>query len=253
MDLRSQVLRLLAEASTDSRFGVPYVAGLARAAGCRPHELQEVLWGLVGEGLAYLDTAGQPSSDNWSWRLSAAGRQAAAGGEWEPRDPPGYLRRLSRDVPDLSPLALPYVEEALRAFNARCYLAASVMLGVASEAVFADLAAAFVRARGADADRLRRLLDDRRSTHFAQFQEFRKRLEPIRVELPEHLGDILTLDAVADLLRVTRNAAGHPSGATVDEDTARTHLQMAARYLGRMTALSRHFDQAAARESAPGS
>jgi hypothetical protein len=51
----------------------------------------------------------------------------------------------------------------------------------------------------------------------------------------------LTLDAVADLLRVTRNDAGHPTGRRIDEDTAYTHLQMAARYLQKMTALEAHF------------
>lgn len=63
----------------------------------------------------------------------------------------------------------------------------------------------------------------------------------MRPQLPENLADTLTLDAVADLLRVTRNDAGHPTGRRIDEDTAYTHLQMAARYLQKMTALEAHF------------
>jgi hypothetical protein len=97
--------------------------------------------GLVGEGLVYLDPAGQGSStDNWRWRLSSVGLTAAAGGAWEPHDPEGYMRRLRTHTPELDPAVLGYVEEALRAFNARCYLAASVMLGVASEVVVSSLA-----------------------------------------------------------------------------------------------------------------
>jgi hypothetical protein len=53
----------------------------------------------------------------------------------------------------------------------------------------------------------------------------------MRSQLPDDLADTLTLDAVADPLRITRNDAGHPTGREVDEDTAYTHLQMAARYL----------------------
>ena len=68
----------------------------------------------------------------------------------------------------------------------------------------------------------------------------RKQLEPIRIELPGGLADTVTLDAVADLLRVTRNEAGHPTGADIDEDTAYTHLQMAARYIQKMTDLQEH-------------
>jgi len=50
----------------------------------------------------------------------------------------------------------------------------------------------------------------------------------------------LKLDAVADLLRVATNDARHPTGRRIDEDTAYTHLQMAARYLQKMTALEAH-------------
>ncbi|WP_269433557.1 hypothetical protein [Nonomuraea sp. SBT364] len=35
----------------------------------------------------------------------------------------------------------------------------------------------------------------------------------MRPTLPDDLGDNLTMDAVADLLRITRNEAGHPHGA----------------------------------------
>ncbi len=68
-----------------------------------------------------------------------------------------------------------------------------------------------------------------------------KVLEPMRPQLPDDLSDILTLDAVADLLRITRNDAGHPAGRQVDEDTAYTHLQMAARYLQKMSTLGAYF------------
>lgn len=126
-----------------------------------------------------------------------------------------------------------YVREALRAFNARCYLACSVMLGVASEQAFRGLAEAFVAANGEQGGKLGKLLLNPRSTYATRFEEFRKRLEPLRSALPHDLADVLTLDAVAELLRVTRNSVGHPTGADVDEDTARVHLQMAGLYLER--------------------
>lgn len=247
MQLRTAILNRLAAPETDTRFGYSYFPHETIAAlECRPDEFWEAMWGLLGDGLVYLDPAGQgraSSWDNWYWRISAIGIEAATGGSWEPRDPERYLDRLRRRAPDLDPAAESYVREALRAFNARCYLATSVMLGVAAEQVFGRLAAAFVEAIAPEADALRKLLDNPGTTYYRRFVEFRKRIEPRRGELPDGLADSLTLDAVADLLRVTRNAAGHPTGATVDEDTAYTHLQMAGRFLAKMTELAMYFER----------
>jgi hypothetical protein len=116
------------------------------------------------------------------------------------------------------------------------------MLGVASEQVFAGLGKSLANALGDSAEKLRQVLENPRSSQRARFIEVRKRIEPLRSDLPDDLGDNLTMDAVADLLRITRNDAGHPTGREVDEDTAYTQLQMAARYLEKMTALRRYFD-----------
>jgi hypothetical protein len=244
MDLRSSVLQHLATPGTDSRFNDAYmVTPLARQTGCAPHEVWEALWGLVAEGLVYLYPNRQPSPDNWQWRLSKIGISAATGGSWDPHDAENYLGRLRKHTPPLDAAALDYVEEALRAFNARCYLAASVMLGVASERVFEGVAWSAIKALGPSATKLRQAMENPRTSQAARFTALRAALEPHRGGLPQGLADNLTLDAVAELLRITRNDAGHPTGAVVDEDTAYTHLQMGARYLQKMTSLQAHFDR----------
>ncbi|MFI9598230.1 hypothetical protein [Nonomuraea sp. NPDC052265] len=253
MQIRSQVLNLLATPQAENRFRNPYLPQSIRAAtGCLPHEAWEALWGLLADGLIFLDPQGQAGTDNWRWKLSERGRKAVQGGPWEPYDPEGYLRRLRRQVPDLHPIAYQYMQEALQSFNAGCYLACSVMLGVAAEQVFLGVAEAMVAALGASAEKLRKELDNPKSSQNARFHALRARLEPLRPTLPDDLGDNLTMDAVADLLRITRNEAGHPRGRAVDEDTAYTHLQLAARYLGKMTALAEHFTQQAAARSSTG-
>jgi hypothetical protein len=123
------------------------------------------------------------------------------------------------------------------------------MLGVAAEQVFGRLARAYVDARGPSTEKLRKLLANDSATYYSRFVEFRRRLEPERPSLPEGLADSITLDGVADLLRVTRNAAGHPTGEFIDADTAYTHLQMAGVLLARMTALAVHFESEAERAS----
>jgi hypothetical protein len=84
------------------------------------------------------------------------------------------------------------------------------MLGVAAERVFDGLASALVTANPATTRKLQDALNNPRSSQNSRFQELRKALEPIRPQLPDGLADALTLDAVADLLRITRNEAGHP-------------------------------------------
>ena len=202
----------------------------------------EALWSLVADGLMYLDTAGQGSgTDNWQWRLSADGRRIAEGGTWEPRDPDGYLERVGREIPDLDELVELYLTEALQSFNARCYLATSVMLGVAAERAFLVMATAFAASTVSGAPAMAKELDRPRSNYFALWTEFRKRIEPARGSLPDGLADPLTLDAIADLIRLTRNEVGHPTGRKIDEDTARVHLTIAPMYLRKMQSLTDFF------------
>ncbi len=87
---------------------------------------------------------------------------------------------------ELSDLAKLYVNEAVNSYYHKSYLASTVMLGVAAEAAFLELAEAFTcwpLIRPADA--LTKVLADPRKTHFQKFEEFRKRLLPIAPQHPE--------------------------------------------------------------------
>src|SRR3954469_12213417 len=207
MDLRDRILQHLVTPQAENRFGDSYlVREMATSAQRHPHEIFETLWGLLGDGLIYLDKAGQSSgTDNWRWRPSQRGIQVATTGRWEPHDPDGYLCRLRRAEPAVDARALVYLEEALRAFNAQCFLASSVMLGVASERVINELAATMVAFFGPAAEKLRRAIENPRASQNARFDEVRKLLDSHRSDVSEGLADNLTLDAVADLLRIPRN------------------------------------------------
>lgn len=111
------------------------------------------------------------------------------------------------------------------------------MLGVAAEQAFNIMVCKYIESGLDGAEKMAIEVKRPRSNYSSQWAEFRKRIEPLRKTIPDDLADILTLDAVADLLRLTRNDSGHPSGRTVDEDIARVHLIMAATYLGRMERL----------------
>jgi hypothetical protein len=66
VDVRRAVLSHLGSGG-DSRFGGSYlVATVRQQARCADTDVWEALWGLIGDGLIYLDTAGQHSgTDNW--------------------------------------------------------------------------------------------------------------------------------------------------------------------------------------------
>lgn len=240
---REAVLDWLSRPGTDTRFRLDaFVRDVRAAKGWRRHEILEAVWGLVADGLVYLDHEDQPSDTYWRWKLSAAGVRAVNGGAWEPVTMDRYLDRLRREAPGLDAIVLQYVEEALRAFNARCYLAAAVMVGVASERAFLLLAEAFAEAVGEQASRLRTELGNPRSSQHRRYSEFRKLLDHRRDRLPNDLVDPIALDGVAELLRVVRNDAGHPTGAEIDEDTARTQLLIAGPYLQKMARLREHVE-----------
>ena len=66
---------------------------------------------------------------------------------------------------------------------------------------------------------------------FALWTGFRERIEPARQGLPDELAAAVALDAITDLIRLTRNEAGHPAGRQINEDTARVHLAIAPVHL----------------------
>jgi hypothetical protein len=102
-DLRGAILRRLADREGDTRFGEPYFPSeTARALDVRLIDVYETIQGRQGDGLVFLDPAGQAgagSFDNWHWRLSEDGRAAAQSDSWEPRDPQRYLARLRERAP----------------------------------------------------------------------------------------------------------------------------------------------------------
>jgi hypothetical protein len=60
-------MAVLREAVSGAKFGEGYlVTAVMRQVQCTRDQVWETLWGLVGEGLIYLDSAGQHSgTDNW--------------------------------------------------------------------------------------------------------------------------------------------------------------------------------------------
>lgn len=249
-DLQTAVLRVLAKPGADKRLGrgryylVQAVMEEVPVGQIHGGEVMAAIWALIGQGLAFIDIS-QPAPENWTLVLTAAGAEAVRDGEINPDNSGEYLARLTDMVPGVSQVVMRYAREALASYTGRCYLASAVMLGVASEAAFLEMSSSFAawlpEKQGA---KLGELVRNPHRNYIAKFAEFRKRIEPIKGELPEELSDgmALTMDAVLDLLRVYRNDAGHPTGKQVQRQDAFINLQMFARYLQKLYALKAFFE-----------
>jgi hypothetical protein len=207
-------------------------------------QIAQMLWMLLGRGLVYIDIS-QSAPENWEWRLTNVGVVSAKDEQFNPDDAERYLARLQSDVPGVSDLVLRYASEAVRSYTHECYLASAVMLGVASEAAFLEMAQACAKWLGSAGDKLQEILDNPRQPYVKKFEEFRKRIEPRKEELTPDLADgmSLTFDSVLDLLRISRNDAGHPTGKDVLREDQYISLQMFARYLQRLYELRLFFQK----------
>lgn len=247
--LQSTILRLLAQPGVDKRLGRGHhyfteVVLKAYPQDKQPaHELiAQTLWSLVGRGLIYIDMW-QPAPENWEWLLTDAGTEAAKDEQFNPDDPERYIVRLRLNIPEMSSLVSIYADEAVRCYTHSCYLASAVMLGVASEAAFMEMAEASIDWLQPSGITLEKILDDPRQPYIKKFEEFRKRIEPRKADLPDELADgmSLTFDAVLDLLRVRRNDAGHPTGKPILRQDQYISLQMFGRYLQRLYQFRKFF------------
>lgn len=245
-EVQSRMLRVLSTGNADARLGRgdSYLAESLRCVPPEAHrpnpaQIMEAVWSLVAQGLAYIDYS-QPAAENWTVRLTAAGKAAANDEEVNPDDPAGYIQRLIVDVPGISAVVRGYAEEAVRAYNARLYRSSAVMLGVGSEAAVLEAADALgSRLTGSEGQKYSETMNARKQNYVAKFEIFRKKMESQKGTLPAELADgmDLMMNAVADLLRVYRNDSGHPTGISVDREDCFIHLRMFVRYARKLYAI----------------
>lgn len=185
---------------------------------------REILWQLINQGI--LVQGLDASNQSWPWlSLSEWGEEYIQAGGPDVYDPDAYLRELARDH-QLDDIEQRYLSQASTAFRADLPDAAAVMAGAASEHLLLLLADAIVAkdqtgtatkvAKARDGPALR-LLD-----------AIRKYLEPKRQSLPRPLAESFetTFLGVANVIRTSRNDAGHPALSHVDRDQAFVVLRL---------------------------
>lgn len=206
--------------------------------------MNQVIWSLIRQGFVYMIPPLSGGS-GWILDLTDTGRSVAKDGAFNPYDHEDYLHSLREMIPVISDTVIQYTYESLVSFRNDCFLASAVMLGVASEAAFLEMGASFGNwLTGAEQTNFNNVFSKVGVMFSRKFEEFRKRIEVHKSDLPPKLADnmSLTLDSVADLLRIYRNDAGHPTGKTMSKDDALINLQMFARYLQKLYEFKSFFD-----------
>jgi hypothetical protein len=146
-----------------------------------------------------------------------------------------FVRIVKSNVPSLSAEAQIYLEEAVGAFYAGCMLASCVMSGVAAEAEFLNM--------------LDAVANGRHSSKFAAAQKsffirkkieaFQKALQPMLNTLPAKVTENLetNLTMIQSVLRLARNDAGHPTGASPEREQVFIYLQLFAPFAKQLVQL----------------
>lgn len=208
----------------------------------------EIFHELYREGV--IVSGSGPNSGNYAmgwpfYRVTEYGRQVLEQKDYVPHDPDGYLERLRQEVPNVDAAIIRYLEEALGCFKVGHLLAAAVMTGCAAEKAMLLLIDVFDAALTDPNERAK--FDAVIRKHWMigrKYEELWKRLEGKLGELPNELADDLhvVLDRVFDLIRATRNAAGHPTGKQIDRNTVRANFILFPTYCKRMYALTTYFE-----------
>lgn len=212
----------------------------------------EVLWELQRRGLVFFNFAYSQditgaNPEKWQVMPTERGKIAAGNPVANPDMPKSYLEQFVREIPLASDVVRRYLKEAVETYTQQCYLASAVMLGVAGETAFMEMAESFSTWLGPSQNKtLADLLGSTRSGFSSVLREVQAKLslDEISKGLPADLreGMGIQVTAVADMIRNYRNDAGHAKASEIDRKTCHVTLAISPTAIERMYKLKQFFD-----------
>lgn len=195
--------------------------------------VRQGLWQLLVQGILVFGI--NETKPNWPhYRLTGYGQQVIANQGAQPYDPDNFLREFQSKNPAADPVIVKYIEEAVRAFNHNCPIAASVMLGGASEKAILILHETFGNAI-ADPMEKKRFFKADRGGIYSKYTVLKDRLDKMVAAktLSGQLAELVSseIPGTFELIRRQRNSAGHPElYAGIDTDTVFLNLRVFSEY-----------------------
>ena len=190
-----------------------------------------VIWELIIEGV-YTPGSGTVRSTFPFLRATKYGRKVFEAGELTAHDPDDYLQKLKMACPAIDSTTLLYATEALDTFRLGNFLASVVMIGVAAESMLLRLVVSIHSALQIPQKQLKFEKATKDKSAKTQHDEVLVRLRSPVSPLPADLDSVLTqhIDGIYDLMRRTRNDAGHPTGRRMERDETHALLLLFPTY-----------------------
>lgn len=152
------------------------------------------------------------------FHITEQGRKALQHLSRDPANPDGYLTHLS-SVAKLNAIADSHIVEALKTYNAGCYKATAVMIGVAAENILLELRDILVNQLKTLCLKYNNDLEDWRIKKV--IDAFKEIIDNKKGDIPKELSESYEAywPAFTQQIRTARNEAGHPSniGAITEE------------------------------------
>jgi hypothetical protein len=200
----------------------------------------EVFWTLFREGVITLGL-NDSNRDFPHCRVTSFGNRIAANPEvYFFHDVSSYVNLVRTEVSSIDDTTILYLQEAMQCFRTGCILAATVMLGVATEHTFLVLLETIEQnpansAIFTNVAKERTILQKVNKFKNLLDQESRKLPPEIREDLDTHFAGILSI------IRTFRNQSGHPTGKIVAREQAYVLLSLFIPYCKKMHQLMSHY------------
>jgi hypothetical protein len=205
-------------------------------------KVRQIVWEFILQGILAIGLD-ELNPDFPFVSITEHGKQVLESGQTLPYDPDGYLKKLRTEIPNLDPIIEMYLSESLQAYLKGLIFSSAVMLGVASEKAFLILLEAFTNAL-TDPQKKQRFLSIQESIQTKRkFDQLKNEIMAIRSTLPRELSEDLEsqFDGIFNLIRITRNDAGHPTGRRIERGVQYTNLQLFILYCKRIYGLIDYF------------
>jgi hypothetical protein len=192
--------------------------------------IRGVIWDLIIQGIIVPGVPNQFGGSGLpAFVVTPWGKECLEHREFLTFDAGKYIERLRIAVPTIDASIVLYLTDALASFRVGAYLSSAVMTGVASERTLLLLRDGIETALSTP-DRKKKFADGTKGISISRmYHEIWKRLEPVQNDLSQALGreDIkVELSGIFDLIRKTRNEAGHPTGRQITRDEADSMLHL---------------------------
>ena len=194
-------------------------------------EIREVVWELAFQGIIVpgIDN-GQQASLPW-FKITEWGKRCLEKGEYLSFDAGMFMERIRKEIPNLDVVISLYLVESLKCFRNGTFVASAMMVGVAAEQIMLVLRKAVYDALGSP-EKKKRFDNEAQGQVKRVYSAVWKRLDPVREQMPERLRESVGVElaGVFELVRKTRNEAGHPTGRSIEREEAEALLLLFPTY-----------------------